>query len=75
MNIISVSDAHVKRACPVLRPLRGGGVDLKPRLQPRHGEVHGDGHGLVLVIDVADLLDHKSEGIIPWQGLVNEMKI
>ena len=55
---------------PVLVPLHGGLVDDEAGLEPHHGEVHVDRHGLLLVIDVADLLNHKSEVVVQRQRFV-----
>ena len=55
---------------PVLVPLYGGLVDDEAGLEPHHGEVHVDRHGLLLVIDVADLFNHKPEVVIQRQRFV-----
>ena len=67
---ITLSACYPARPRPVLLPLDGGLVDDEAGLQPHDGKVHVDHHGLLLVVDVADLLDHEPEVIVPRQGFV-----
>ena len=60
----------ILRPSPLLRPLCSGLVDDEAWFCPGHSKVHGDHHGLCLVIDVADLVNHKLEVIIPGQRFV-----
>ena len=65
----------ILRPSPLLRPLCSGLVDDEAWFCPGHSKVHGDHHGLCLVIDVADLVNHKLEVIIPGQRPVLQLVI
>ena len=67
---ITLSASYPAWSRPVFLPLHGGLVDDEAGLQPHDSEVHVDHHGLLLVVDVADLLDHEPEVIVPRQGFV-----